>query len=75
MTYLFILGWILCGAVGFWLAQKHWRRKLDFTVRDAVFFGVWSISGPFLLGVSLMLWLITFVGQAIPDRTIWKRLK
>lgn len=56
----FALGWLICGAVGFYLAQLHWRREYDFDMCDLYFFGSMAVFGaPFLLAAAILFWAFT----------------
>lgn len=71
----YVVGYLVCSAAAFWLFQRQWRRKFDFTTHDTAFAIFIAALGPAGLVTGMIVALTQWIGRRLgPDRVIWERL-
>lgn len=71
---LAVIIYIASYALSFWLQQWEWRRKNAVTRGDVIVFAMFSLLGP----IMVFLMLVIIVGQKVrsplkTDRVVWER--
>lgn len=64
--------WIVYGLLAWFLFVNDWRKYWDLTIRDAVFFGLFAVAGPFGLTVALFFTAVGWFADR-SSQVLWRK--
>lgn len=58
MTIVYVVAYIICFILSYWLMQHTWRYDYDLHTSDAIFLMTLSLVGPISLASAVFIWFI-----------------